>query len=45
MSTNEQKPKIEMPSLEKIQQELATAKSIDDFWEKEGFSRDCSPQR
>ncbi len=37
MSTNEQKAKIEMPSLEKIQQELATAKSIDDFWGKEGI--------
>ena len=39
MSTNAKKeqPKIEMPSLEKIQQELATAKSIDDFWGKEGI--------
>ena len=28
--------KIEMPSLERIQQELGSAKSIDDFFGKEG---------
>lgn len=37
---NEPKPgqsRIEMPSLERIQQELASAQSIDDFWGKEGI--------
>jgi hypothetical protein len=29
-------PKIEMPSLERIQQELGSAKNIDDFFGKEG---------
>jgi putative transposase len=40
MSENEQKqeqPKIEMPSLERIQQELGSAQSIDDFFGKEGI--------
>lgn len=40
MSENEQKltqAKIEMPSLERIQQELGSAKSIDDFFGKEGI--------
>src|SRR6266852_4833455 len=40
MSENETKPaqpKIEMPSLERIQQELGSAKSIDDFFGKEGI--------
>jgi putative transposase len=29
--------RVELPSLERIQQELANAKSIDDFWGKEGI--------
>jgi len=33
----QEQPRIEMPSLERIQQELASAKSIDDFWGKEGI--------
>lgn len=40
MSENEQKQeqaKTEMPSLERIQQELGSAKSIDDFFGKEGI--------
>jgi transposase-like protein len=40
MSENEQQqeqPKIEMPSLERIQAELGSAKSIDDFFGKEGI--------
>jgi putative transposase len=39
MSTNEnsEKPKIEMPSLERIQQELGSAESIDDFFGKGGI--------
>src|SRR3954462_8770576 len=38
MSENEkQAAKIDMPSLERIQQELASAKSIDDFFGKEGI--------
>lgn len=39
MSENENKEqrKIEMPSLERIQQELGSAKSIDDFFGKEGI--------
>jgi transposase-like protein len=39
MSTNDEQeqPKIEMPSLERIQQELGSAKSIDDFFGKEGI--------
>jgi putative transposase len=39
MSTNEnqEQSKIEMPSLEGIEQELASAKSIDDFWGREGI--------
>src|SRR5215213_3829807 len=40
MSENEKKQeqaKIEMPSLERIQTELGSAKSIDDFWGKEGI--------
>jgi putative transposase len=37
MSDNKEQPKIEMPSLERIQQELASAKSIDDFWGKGGI--------
>ena len=39
MSTNEkqEQPKIEIPSLERIQQELGSAKSIDDFFGKEGI--------
>src|SRR5260221_5108884 len=40
MSENEKKPeppKIEMPSVERIQQELGSAKSIDDFFGKEGI--------
>lgn len=32
-----QQSRIGMPSLERIQQELASAKSIDDFWGKEGI--------
>jgi hypothetical protein len=36
MSTNETQAeaKIDRPSLERIQQELGSAKSIDDFFEK-----------
>ena len=39
MSTNEKpkQSKIEMPSLERIQAELGSAKSIDDFFGKEGI--------
>ncbi len=39
MSTNEKQPerKIDMPSLERIQAELASAKSIDDFFGKGGI--------
>src|SRR4051812_18138538 len=39
MSTNEKpdQPKIEMPSLERIQQGLGSAASIDDFFGKEGI--------
>src|ERR1051326_8401967 len=40
MSENEkqkEKPRIEMPSLERIQAELGSAKSIDDFFGKEGI--------
>mgnify|MGYP000992377186 FL=1 len=39
MSTNEKlkQTKIEMPSLERIQAELGSAKSIDDFFGKEGI--------
>src|ERR1700704_4589178 len=39
MSTNEktEQPKIELPSLERIQHELGSAKSIDDFFGKEGI--------
>src|SRR5260370_38720006 len=39
MSTNEkqEQPKIDIPSLERIQQELGSAKSIDDFFGKEGI--------
>src|SRR5215468_1714843 len=40
MSENEkqqEQSKIEMPSLERIQQELGSAKSIDDFFGKEGI--------
>jgi len=39
MSTNDksEQPKIEMPSLERIQAELGSAKSIDDFFGKEGI--------
>jgi putative transposase len=39
MSTNEtlKQPKVDMPSLEKIQAELGSAKSIDDFFGKEGI--------
>src|SRR5438270_790091 len=39
MSTNEkiEAPKVEMPSLERIQEELASAKSIDDFFGKGGI--------
>jgi putative transposase len=39
MSTNEkqEQAKIELPSLERIQQELGSAKSIDDFFGKEGI--------
>ena len=39
MSENEHKEQrnIEMPSLERIQQELGSAKSIDDFFGKEGI--------
>lgn len=39
MSENEKQvaSKIDMPSLERIQQELASAKSIDDFFGKEGI--------
>lgn len=40
MSENEKKPeqaKIEMPSWERIQKELGSAKSIDDFFGKEGI--------
>jgi putative transposase len=39
MSAQEPKPntKIEMPSAERIQQELASAKSMDDFFGKEGI--------
>ena len=39
MSTNEkpEQPTIAMPSLERIQQELGSAKSIDDFFGKEGI--------
>lgn len=39
MSTNENShpPKIDMPSLEHIQAELSSAKSIDDFFGKEGI--------
>lgn len=40
MSENEKQPapsKIEMPSLERIQQELGSAKNIDDFFGKEGI--------
>ena len=39
MSTNEkqEQPKIDIPSLERIQQALGSAKSIDDFFGKEGI--------
>jgi len=39
MSTDEksEQPKIEMPSLERIQAELGSAKSVDDFFGKEGI--------
>lgn len=39
MSTDDkqEQPKIEMPSLERIQAELGSAKSIDDFFGKEGI--------
>lgn len=39
MSENEkaEQPKIDMPSLERIQAELSSAKSIDDFFGKEGI--------
>src|SRR5215813_13267872 len=34
---NQAEPKVEMPSLERIQQELGSAKSIDDFFGKDGI--------
>ena len=39
MATNEktEQPKIDRPSLERIQAELGSAKSIDDFFGKEGI--------
>jgi putative transposase len=40
MSNNEpksEKPKIQMPGLEEIQRELASAKSIDDFYGRDGI--------
>lgn len=39
MSTNatQEQPKVDLPSLERIQQALGSAKSIDDFFGKEGI--------
>src|SRR5215475_4970947 len=34
---NGEQPKIDMPSMERIQQELSSAKSIDDFFGKDGI--------
>ncbi len=34
---NGEQPKIDMPSIERIQQELSSAKSIDDFFGKDGI--------
>jgi hypothetical protein len=48
MSENENKQEptnIEMPSLERIQQELGSAKSIDDFSAKKGYWQGCLPRR
>jgi hypothetical protein len=33
-----------MPSVERIQQELASAKNLDDFFGKEGIFAGCSPR-
>ncbi len=45
MTEQENKPRIDIPTAEALQQELNSAKRIDDFFGREGYSPDFLARR